>query len=314
MLETVLLRQSTADADRPLDLGVLAEALLYYGRVRLLMNRGTPTQLLRDCGAETIIRLVESPNVEAYYINGGTAMRTENTGTVNEEHQPIFFSIPGWNLENIARDAFQAVTGRAGTGRRLAARFVRSVREAKVDDAVLTDVLPDYADASLMNRLAVGVIRAIAPTVSTDHVEISVEPVLTGRSGNWVKVKTNIDFSEVTAAWQRRSAGPQSFTAGYLLASALSVLENLYFAGLYSADLVVDPVQSTLIGEKCRALLRGQMARSAEIENFQTNLFGDAHAVAEAINGGHRSIGDVLDILENAQRFREWVAGRPPDG
>ena len=48
---------------------------------------------------ETLLRLVQEPDVDTYYLDGGSAVLTQNTNTVHEEHRPVFYQLPDWDLE-----------------------------------------------------------------------------------------------------------------------------------------------------------------------------------------------------------------------
>ena len=46
---------------------------------------------------------------------------------------------------------------------------------------------------------------------------------------------------------------------------------------------------------------------------FQEHHLEDARSVREAINSGERSFEEFLDLLDHADRFKEWLKGRNPD-
>ena len=51
----------------PLDLGPLAEAMIFYGRVQVIANRAVLTRLAERVGPTDLVRLAESELVELRY-------------------------------------------------------------------------------------------------------------------------------------------------------------------------------------------------------------------------------------------------------
>jgi hypothetical protein len=78
-----------------MDLGFLAETLLFYGRVRLVVDAGMLAELARLCGPEALVAMVRSGRLELSYLANALAVKTENTGMVNELHTPTTFSVIG---------------------------------------------------------------------------------------------------------------------------------------------------------------------------------------------------------------------------
>src|SRR5258708_39498606 len=70
----VILR--TANENSLIDIGLVAESLLFYDKVHLLLTRGTLHSLLNDLGAEGFDRLLDRPEIRASFWN-------QNFGTVS---------------------------------------------------------------------------------------------------------------------------------------------------------------------------------------------------------------------------------------
>src|SRR5262245_45598239 len=130
MFRSICLNQQIAPGGpQPFDLGFLAEALLFYDDVRLIANINALNYLVRSCGPETVIALLEEGFLKLTYTQTATAVQTDNTGTPLERHRPVIVSaVPRehiqagqqtarWSLEEAAQDVFQETTGKSGRGR-----------------------------------------------------------------------------------------------------------------------------------------------------------------------------------------------------
>lgn len=264
---------------------------------------------------ETLLRLVQEPDVDTYYLDGGSAVLTQNTNTVHEEHRPVFYQLPDWDLERFIVGEFQTRTNRVGRGRRLAHGFIESVHPVGVSPDVLTSVLADCANRDFIERVAFRLLESLAPAyqLGRQTLEFRIVDKRVDDAGSWAEVRTNIDWRAATRAWRERSGVSNELNPAFVLSSALSIQEHLYFASLYSSDLAVDPLASMLIEEKCSELLLARRRHEAQIADFQLNVAQSAHSVAEAINQGQRSLAELLDLLDHARRFRRWVADQEPD-
>jgi hypothetical protein len=62
----------------PIDLGLIAEAMLFYGRVRLIANRDFIISFVRECGPEELMELIEGGFVQITYTDRVPGVFTEN--------------------------------------------------------------------------------------------------------------------------------------------------------------------------------------------------------------------------------------------
>src|SRR4051794_15847410 len=127
MFESLCIRRSDKlDIERPLDLGLLVEALVFYGEVHLIADRAILNQLVRQ-EPDVALELVESGFIHMSYLENLTAVHTETVGNGAERHRPCVVGTPDSSLHRWAPQAFIAATGKDGRGRRLARRFMNQV-------------------------------------------------------------------------------------------------------------------------------------------------------------------------------------------
>jgi hypothetical protein len=117
----------TVEANRGLDLGVLAEGLLFYGKVYLVANHAVLTDLIHRLGPDLMLRLAEENRLQISYCNRFSAVYSDGVGTPTERHTLTVAEIPDTAVDRIAPELFAEATGKPGRGRRLAARFLRHV-------------------------------------------------------------------------------------------------------------------------------------------------------------------------------------------
>src|SRR5437879_1453914 len=73
-----------------IDTGMLAEALLFYGNVHLLLNRGTLASLWTELGADGVDRLLDRPEVRLSYLRESFGTLSATTGGLRSHNFAIF--------------------------------------------------------------------------------------------------------------------------------------------------------------------------------------------------------------------------------
>jgi len=69
MFESIVIREVNRRGS--IDLGLLAEVILFYGQVHLLIDRSMLTGLTKELGSKTILRMLRSGYVRGTYIRAG---------------------------------------------------------------------------------------------------------------------------------------------------------------------------------------------------------------------------------------------------
>ena len=223
MFDSICLRQQrTLVGSEPIDVGFLAECLLFYGKVRLVADRGMLGQLLTVCGPSQVLTLVESDRLQIAYLENSLGVRTENTGTPLELHQPVSYEIVGMHrLQDVAPSLFEEVIGRSGKARRMAVRFQRRVRRNAYDEQLVLDVREDYLNRPLMRDAAETILQVLAPEYERPvNLEFVIEP-----KDKWLVVSTNINFSKANHS-HHRYYPPEisSLTPAFLMSTVLNGL------------------------------------------------------------------------------------------
>jgi hypothetical protein len=89
VFDSIMVRRAVPANNRgPLDLGHLAEAMLFYQHVQLVLTRFNMPQLIRQCGPDLAIELVENTNVDAIRIDVALVVTTIDQGAASERYWP----------------------------------------------------------------------------------------------------------------------------------------------------------------------------------------------------------------------------------
>jgi hypothetical protein len=105
--------------DRPLDIGSLGEALLFYGEVRLIADAGVIKQLIRESDPRALVALLSEKYLKITYMDGGFGIATNSAGTPFERHTPMSFRSESVSFDAVVDEAFASRTGSEGKGKKL---------------------------------------------------------------------------------------------------------------------------------------------------------------------------------------------------
>ena len=92
MFEKIVLRCS--DKGPALTAGELAEALLFYQNVHLVLDFGSLNGLISQIGMPTLVSLLTRPNISAVYCENSLATHTETKNNI-ATHSFIAYSFAG---------------------------------------------------------------------------------------------------------------------------------------------------------------------------------------------------------------------------
>jgi hypothetical protein len=190
MFEAICIKRQSDFTGTPIDLGFLAEALLFYRRVHLVASADIFKFLVRTCGADVLLELLRSGMLEMTYLENGLGIRTENRGTPSEKHDFVTWDFPGFACQKVLPETLQELTGKAGKGRRLAHQFLPFVKPVRFTEEDATGGLAEIQDVGYVRRTVYLLMKHFVPEYKLPQPFIfDVE-----QDGKQFRIRTNIDF------------------------------------------------------------------------------------------------------------------------
>jgi hypothetical protein len=127
-------------------------------------------------------------------------------------------------------------------------------------------------------------------------------------TGKGYLADTDLNFAKLTEVYhQRVPPSHSSLTPEYVLAKILTARSESYFAADFLAELVTAPESSQIIRLKHYDFLRARDRSTASLELFKEVALPSVPTIREVINSKERSISEFLALLDQAQKFKEWL-------
>lgn len=320
MFERVILRRSVNGS--AITAGELAEALLFYQNVHLVLDQGSLMGLDSSIGMQTLLALLSKPGISATYIEEMTGTQTEQTA-YGPQYSLVAYTLLGH--QNIGqrriskKKRLEYILERCGhkkvQARRLVKRFRRLVKIKKVSDdyfvkgGVIAAARVDLTDENYVDAAA----RVAAKQLLGQEALPADFYFLVQSHGDKFSISTNLDFGEITSIQQAIDPNAGEYTAAHLASTILSASIGTIYAGHYGGDFYTSTTESRIIQVREQSLLERTQRDQAQIENFKSVAISDSPSVAEVINSGERSFSEFLEVLKSANKFKEWLRGKSPD-
>ncbi|MDC6134168.1 hypothetical protein [Burkholderia gladioli] len=318
MFEHVVLRR--AEAGSPVTAGQIAEALLYYQKVHLVIDRGTLFQLVKQVGIDRLKLLLKRPELSAVYCEENLATHTTPVG-VTQFHDFLAFTLTGDQNTKLnspeERTAHQLE--RQGIPRKIAREFSKwftnrvPIRKYTgnpfVKGGIPAAAKLDLSDAEFVRE---AIRQAIAASSEGQIVDDGLQFELMHTEQGYCAF-SNIDFDAINTRRAKMVPPLEPVTVAHLLGNILDARADLAMASYYGGDFVTSAVTSAIIRVRYAEVLRRSQLNAESRQQFVDIVLSDAPSLSEAVDAGERSIDDFFRLLDKSDRFRNWLGAVNPD-
>lgn len=305
MFERITFRNSTRPGSL-IDIGAVAEALIFYGHVDIVGNGATIKYLLKAIPPLVLLDLLRSKRLTLRFLSDQIGVRTQNRQGTAPLHNLITFSSPQHTIEKEPFDLFYE----RRSDRLSARRFARSVIEVTHGAFDASAVLASLMDSAKTELIVSALLQATAPEYEN---EVPLRFRLQKEHAGFT-VDTNINFTKANSHYHKIiSMDHSSLTPAYLLALIQGAHEELYFAGLLDSEIAVDSLSRAIHPYLISSVLEKRLASQSGINAFASLTLGSSHSIREAVNSGKVSFAEIIKLLNKADEFRDWLQSQPID-
>jgi hypothetical protein len=320
MFEKVVLRRSSTGPATTV--GEIAEALLFYQNVHIVLDYPGLSSLLDGLGARGLLALLARPNVTAVYTEESLGTFTETTGS-RQLHNFVAFKVSG-NQESgpihTRKGRLAELLGRKGHPPKEARRLAERLREripirpfsgdyfvpGGMARAAMADLLDADYVTKAMRRVAFSTpgLREVS-----DSIRFDVLPSAPGK----VEIFTNVDFDALNSRRKLLDPNLGSITPALLLTDLLDARADTALAAHYGGDFHTSDRTSEIVRVRYSELLKRSGISASELSELHEAVLPGYPTIKEVVDAGERSFDEFLLLLEKAEKFRSWVHKVSPD-
>lgn len=309
MFESIIYKNAIGSGPL-IDIGALAEGLIFYGRVVIVGNTGTLKDILGRIPPFIFLSLLRDGRIEFHNLADQTGVSTMPTGNGRSRHGLVCFSSPDHTIEKIGMQLFKDAAGSTGQARVGASQFTKllhSLDHAGFDQQSILDALSD-------NTLTEASVKSLIQIAAPDYMHTEALRFRIERQDNDLYVDTNIDFVRLNESYHKTiPAAHSTVTEAYLISLIQGAYEATYFAGVLNSEIAVAPIEKVVQAKTVEAIVRKYTQNETQIERFLDLTLTDAHAIREAVNSGAVPFTSVVKLLDSADKFRHWLREQPAD-
>lgn len=295
------------------DVGFLAETLLFYQEVRLMVNPRMFADLVFRCGADEVMELIRSGALKVIILAKSFCVFSSFTpdGQQNIQSGLALMNDLKEPLDEFAFEVFKGATMKPRKAQHFARDFCSLTEVQEYDFDFFERMYQDFADRDYVQS-------AIGPMLTVRFPEYqqpsSIVFDIHRTEGHGLAVETNLNFGELTRLYRERTRdlnggiNSSSFLDWFMYARA-----DIEYAARVSSELAVDELDSAIIKQKVNTILARRQQSREEISYFQQVSLKNARAIREAINTKERTFGEFVRLLEEARKFRHWLKDQPAD-
>ncbi|HXX36248.1 MAG TPA: hypothetical protein VEM15_17400 [Thermodesulfobacteriota bacterium] len=311
MFERITFRKQNKEAtDRPIDMGLLLEAFLFYKKTFVITDQGILSQLLRVFDFDLLNELVDRGILEIVYTETSTGIYTNSQPNAFAYHSPIIFSSPQHTFPIEIRKLCIKHADKEGKGRRNARRLEQRVKVVSHDSSLAESARKLLLDNDFLQLSVPEVLRAYVPEITSLHEVI----FKTENTEKGIVVSTNLDFEKLNIIYHRRIPPSHSSLSPALILSHIYDIEtDLYFSSRQLSEIATTPLATKLISARMGHLARRCCTSDAQKDAFQDLIFKDNKSIREAFNTGKIELETVIKAIFEADKFKDWLCKQDVD-
>lgn len=320
MFEKIVLRRSETGVT--LTLGEVAEALLFYQKVHLVLDPASLRALITSLGTRELLALVARKRLTAVYAEDSLVVRNDSFGSIEHHEFSTMMMIAGKPNEKVRTSrrgrlelALESAGHSRGEARKLAERFIELIPIKQYSSDFFTPggihkaATGDLIDA---NYVTATIRRVLQEQIGFEPFTENLRTEVIQVPGKFV-LRSNINFAEGNA--RRKAIDPtlEPITEGNLLVPLIDARADTTIAAHYGGDFFTSAVSSDIVRLRYAELLKRPGISAAELLQFKDIVLRDYPTIREVINSGTRTFDDFLGLLGKSDKFRQQIHRMSPD-
>jgi len=290
--------------------GELAEALLYYSNVHVVIDYSGLHELVRQIGMPTLLTVLNRKGISAVYCEDALATHNE-TKNGRTMHSFITYRFSGSKETGILkkrRQILEYVLESRGYSKKQARQFVDRFRRIVPirglgSDYYIKGGVPEAAKQDLLDDTYVEYAARLAALSSGLKKLPAGFYFRTFEEETGIVVETNLDFGQINAV-RRLNGDEGDWSTGHILESILSARGDTTLASHYGGEFYTSELTSSIIRLKYHEILRKIELDQQERSEFEDIVIENAPSLQHVINSGQKTFGEFLLLSLPAMEVR----------
>lgn len=296
------------------DIAFLIECMLFYGKVRIVVHEKEVTYLLRHFGEKLLKELIISGRIELCFKHYQIAVSSfpsakksyslELYGKVDEDLSAILYRSHKTHQNNSSKNL------------KFADEFEPLINRFSYSDEFSDNFDLNKFDVTLLKKSIAFYFKETAPNwAQQEPIEIEIADAPDYGPFKARYFETNLDLANLNAM-HLKNVGKAKFHeltySGFLHAFAESQGDT-NIASQFETEIVTDDLYSKFISLHVNHLVQKRNKSQENIDSFEESILEHCYPIGEAFVQNIISAKELLELLTEADKFRDWLEGVPED-
>lgn len=319
MFDSIVLNRSI---DGPsLTVGEIAEALLFYQNVHIVMDTSTLLGLIRSIGHNNVIKLLSLPDIKTTFIEEFVGVYTQESKN-GAEHALLSAFISGSDsgaqLKSLKK-RLNYMISRQGLTKSETEVFIERFKKLVVTRKLASDhfISGGVISTAKEDLNDEAYVSAAARIIVSDLLDGQTPPenlfYKIHNNKDTFRIDTNIDFTKINQLNINRIKIIGETTPASVAAGILGASYGLILAAHYGGDFYTSNTVSEIIQYRNKQILARANINRKEINSFHDIVLEGSPNISSIINEKERSFEEFLELLSRAKKFKSWLKNKSPD-
>lgn len=293
-----------------LDIGAIAEGLIFYGRVAIVGNIGVLQYLLSKIPPYILLSLLKDGRIEYHYLETQTGVSTTVMSNGRSQHHLMTFAGQSHAIEKAGRDAFRIAAGNTSQAKLNSIKFCSYLKPFSYADFNQFSITKDLDNDINTFETVSSLLKGIVPNYQLPKdLRFKVE-----RENDRFFVDSNLDYEKLNIEYHKSVPKEHSkLSEAYILSIIQGAYESTYFAAKLDAEVAINPIEKAVQSKTVEAIVNRNFRNKSELDSFIDLVLTDGNAIREAVNSGKVQFSEIVKLLDSADKFRDWLINQPPD-
>ncbi|TCD18939.1 hypothetical protein EZ456_20805 [Pedobacter psychrodurus] len=310
MFQKICIKSKEKDTQK-VDISFLLDSMLFYGKVIVLVHKEELITLLRYFGEDFLTELITSGRIEL-------RVRENILGSMSfpgDKYGIGLFEGKGKSYSTILYEAHRETVRNSASNQKFSDHFSKITQPFQYTQDITEQIKADFENESLLKKLLPIYINARLPQFQLPD-ELSIEIIKDNSFGPFdaYTLNTNMDIIKLNElSKEMKGDDHHDFNySGFLLALSESQ-GDIFIASHFESELVTSKLYSDFISQQLEDLIRRRSKSEENLHLFGEYILENCHSIGDAFMSGMISKKELLEILETADKFRDWLLKIPED-
>jgi len=278
------------------DLGLIAECLIFYKKVYLIVKSNSLAGLLNQISYELIFQLIDEGHLQIIFIDEIVGVLQDSISKSIAEFDICFITSEKTRSDNAVRAKFVDYTNKQGKGRRLALQFLKRISSFSYQSEILKSLRLEFQKENYIEEYIKQILQ-LNGIIANDIIFRFGSIINKGYS-----LQTNIDFNSMKKLKIEELDNPSTILANYVN----PIMDSSIYS-TYNSEFIVNSRNSMILNSRINHILQKRENTLKSINNFQDLFLNNSKIIRETINKNEKSFEDILPILKKSLKFKDWL-------